>query len=334
MAPKERRLDLDRAKGLGILLVVIGHLAAKSRPEGNDWFGYLQTGLYQFHMPFFMYLSGYVSYLSGAARTTPQGWPRLLSRRVTRLLVPFLLFGLALIAGKFLSAHFLHVDNTPLSIPQALNGMLWDTDHSPAISVWYIAVVFVLTVITPPIFWLTGGRGWPLLLVAGIVYLLPVPHVMYMDRVARYFVFFSLGGAAADLGNRWLATMDRFLWAWLAALAVLVTCALLAFDDIPDSVRLFACGVASMPALHALVRRSPLSLSQVLLTLGSLSFAIYLLNTPFIGLMKGILLKFLPWDGINFLLYFPLLLAAGTLGPIFVKRHIFRRIPALDRITD
>jgi fucose 4-O-acetylase-like acetyltransferase len=331
---KARRLDLDRAKGLGILLVVLGHLAAKSQPQGNDWFAYLQTALYQFHMPFFMYLSGYVCYLSGAARAAPAAWPHLIKRRAARLVVPFVIFGLALIVGKLAAAQFIHVDNTPVSLPRALIGMIWDTDNSPAISVWYIFVVFVLTILTPAMFWFTRGRLAPLLLLAAVVYLLPIPHVMYLDRVARFLLFFSLGGAAATMGNRWLEYVDRFYLAALAVLAIFLVVVLLEFDAISDRMRLFMCGVASMPALHGLVRRSGLSHSGALLTLGAMSFVIYLLNTPFIGLVKGILLKFMSWDGVNFLVFLPLMMVAGTLGPILLKRYLFGRVPAIDRITD
>jgi len=331
---KARRLDLDRAKGLGILLVVLGHLAAKSQPQGNDWFAYLQTALYQFHMPFFMYLSGYVCYLSGAARTAPTAWPHLVKRRAARLVVPFVIFGLALIAGKLAAAQFVHVDNTPVSLPRALIGMIWDTDNSPAISVWYIFVVFVLTILTPAMFWITRGRLASLLLLAAVVYVLPVPHVMYLDRVARFLIFFSLGGAAATMGQRWLEFVDRFYLAALAVLAILLAVVLLDFDAMSERIRLFLCGAASMPALHGLVRRSGLSHSGALLTLGAMSFVIYLLNTPFIGLVKGILLKFMSWDGVNFLVFLPLMMAAGTLGPMLVKRYLFGRVPAIDRITD
>jgi len=332
--PRARRLDLDRAKGLGIFLVVVGHLAAKTQPKDNLWFTLLQTGLYEFHMPFFMYLSGYVSYLSGAARTSRLQWTTLFKRRVTRLLLPFALFGLVLIVGKIAAAHFMHVDNAPLSLGQALFGMLWDTDKSPAISVWYIAVVFVLTVITPPIMWAVGGRTWILIILTGILYLLPIPHVMYLDRVARFFIFFSLGGLAADGGTRWLKFIDRSYLLWLAMLVALVTIALTRFDSFSDATRLFVCGVASMPALHGLVRRSELSSSTTLITLGAMSFVIYLLNTPFIGLVKGALLKLMPWDGANFFMFFFLMLAAGLYGPILVKRYVLRRLPPLDRITD
>ena len=331
---RARRLDLDRAKGLGILLVVLGHLAAKSQPAGNAWFAYLQTALYQFHMPFFMYLSGYVCYLTGAARAAPAAWPKLLERRASRLLVPFVIFGLALIAGKLLAARFVHVDNAPSSLRDALIGMAWDTDNSPAISVWYIFVVFVLTLITPVTLWFTRGRMFPLILLAATLYLLPVPHVLYLDRVALFFIFFSLGGLATTFEKPWLEFVDRSYIAALAILALLLTVVLLEFDAIPDRARLFMCGVAALPALHGLVRQSGLAESAALLTLGVMSFVIYLLNTPFIGLAKGVLLKLMSWDGSHFLLFFPLMMLAGTLGPILVKRYVFRRIPALDRMTD
>ena len=88
-----------------------------------------------------------------------------------------------------------------------------------------------------------------------------------------------------------------------------------------------------MPALHGLVRQRYFAASSVLLTLGAYSFIIYLLNTPFIGLVKGAMLKVLPWDGVNFLLYVPALTLAGTLLPILLRRYVLTRVPALDRMT-
>lgn len=333
-AGSRRRLDLDRAKGVGILLVVFGHLAAKSRPQDNEWFSYLQTDLYQFHMPFFMYLSGYVSYLSGSARVRPRGWPRLLSRRVARLLVPFFLFGPLLVTGKLFTAHFMSIDNAPASLGSALVGMLWDTDHSAAISIWYLAVVFMLAVITPPLLWLVRGRVGLLTLLAGAIYFVPVPHVMFLDKAAQFFVFFTLGGLASELGDRWLAFVDRYYREALIALTWLTFLMVYKYDSWPEWPRLLVCGIVSMPALHGMVRSDRFSSSAALVTLGSMSMVIYLLNTPFIGLAKGILQKFLPWDGSYFLVFLPVMFVAGILGPMLVKRLLFRRVRWLDQITN
>jgi fucose 4-O-acetylase-like acetyltransferase len=328
-----RRLDLDRAKGLGILLVVIGHLVARNSPRDNDWYIALKHALYHFHMPFFMYLSGYVVFLTGAARITPAQWPDFTSRRMYRLLLPFVLFGLVILFGKLVAADFMQVDNLPGSVGQGLQGLVWDTDSSPAESVWYLMVLFALSVLTPPLLWLLRGRAALLLVLALVLYILPVPHVMYLDRVARYMGFFLMGGLAADAGESWLALVDRYFGWALVALLVALSLALTVFAAWNPDVALFVCGTLSMPALHGLVRQRYFATSSLLLTLGAYSFVIYLLNTPFIGLVKGAMLKVLPWDGVNFLLYAPVLTVAGTLLPILLKRYLLDRVPALRRMT-
>jgi len=328
-----RREDLDRAKGLGILLVVLGHIVARQPPLHNEWYVVLKYAIYQFHMPFFMYLSGYVTFLSGAARLPSQAWPKLAARRASRLLLPFVIFGLTIVAGKLLLGPYLHVDNLPMSAGQALSALLWDTDHSPATSVWYIAVLFVLCVSTPPLLRLLAGRTRNLLLLTVALYVLPVPHVMYLDRVAGYYVFFVLGGLAAEAGEHWLGIMDRHVRGWLAALVAALAASYFLSTWLTHPAALFLCGVISMPALHGLVRLPALSKAQGLLLVGCYSFVIYLLNTPCIGLAKAVLWKLMPWDGLSFLLYAPILMAAGTFGPILIKRHLLRRIPALDRMT-
>ena len=156
---------------------------------------------------------------------------------------------------------------------------------------------------------------------------------MYLDRVARYMSFFAMGGLASDAGKAWLDLVDRyFAWALVALLGALWL-ALTVFASWNPDVALFVCGTLSMPALHGLVRHRYFSSSSLLLTLGTYTFVIYLLNTPFIGLVKGAMLKVFPWDGVNFLIYAPLLTIAGTLLPILLKRHVLSRVPALDRMT-
>jgi hypothetical protein len=61
---------------------------------------------------------------------------------------------------------------------------------------------------------------------------------------------------------------------------------------------------------------------------------IYLFNTLFIGLAKGVLLHFWSWDGAHFAPFLGVLMAAGVLGPVGLKRVVFRRVGVLDRLTD
>lgn len=330
-----RRLDLDRAKGLGILLVVIGHTISKETPPGNDWYELLHYAIYQFHMPFFMYLSGYVVFLTGANRTTSQNWPNLVSKRAYRLLLPFLIFGVVVVAGKLIASQFIYVDKVPNSVMQAVVSMVWNTDDSPSASVWYIAVLFVFCILTPPVMWVARGRAVVLVMLTAILYLLPIPHVLYLNRMADYFLFFSLGGLAADAGGIWLGAIEKNTWWFIAAfLLVVMAFCLPQAHQIPWKVKLLVSGVLSMPALHGLILRSPLNRDPLFLWFGVYSFVIYLLNTPCMGLAKGVLLRFMSWSGVNFLLFFAVMTLAGAVGPIFIKKYILRWWRPIDRITN
>jgi len=337
-----RLTDIDRAKGIAILLVVFGHLVARQSPANVSWSDPLRIVVYLFHMPLFMYLSGYVTFLSGAARTPRQGWPRLLSKRASRLLIPFLLFGLAILCAKLVAARFATVDNVPPDLWDGLRALVWDTGHSPATSVWYIAVLFVFCVATPPLLALDHSRAL-LVGVAVVLYLLPLPPPFYLDRVGTYFIFFVAGGLAADAGPRWQRVVDLTRWpalAGLAAVTYLVASGHITFQwtdgaqGFPYKWALLIAGLLSMPAIHGLVRHAPFANSATLIQLGRYVFVIYLLNTPFIGITKAVLLKVVSWDGSHFLPFAVALMLAGILGPMLTKRWVLRRLPAFDRMTD
>jgi peptidoglycan/LPS O-acetylase OafA/YrhL len=93
------------------------------------------------------------------------------------------------------------------------------------------------------------------------------------------------------------------------------------------------CALSSLPFIHGLIRSDFLNRSEALVWLGKFSFVIYLFNTLTIGLAKGILLKIAPWDGVNFLAFFPILLLSGLIGPVLLKKTLLDRFPLLNRLT-
>ena len=81
-----------------------------------------------------------------------------------------------------------------------------------------------------------------------------------------------------------------------------------------------------------MIRTTSLAQSRWLLTLGLYTFPIYLMNTIAIGLVKGVLLKFFPWDGLNFLVYVPFLFAGGLLLRYLVRECFLVKVPVLGTI--
>lgn len=329
-----RREDLDRAKGLAILLVVFGHIVARQDPASVHWYEPLRRAIYAFHMPFFLYLSGTVAWISGNARQGMEAWPRMVGQRARRLLLPFLLLGALIVIGKLCAVQIMHVDNVPPGLFSGLSDLVWHTAKSPALSIWYLFVLFVFSIIAPLVVALDRGRTGLMLALGAGAYVLAVPAYFYADRLAHYAIFFALGLVTAAYNDHWLVCIDRWR-VWLVTVFAAGFMAIALFGGHwPQDVTLLVFGTLSMAALHSLVRSAMVSSDQVLLLLGRYSLMIYLFNTIFIGIAKGLLLLALSWNGLNFLLFAAVLMAAGTFGPVLLKRHALRLVPVLDRLTD
>jgi len=327
----QRRTDIDRAKGLAILLVVYGHLVARADPAGVDWYEPLRRAVYAFHMPFFLYLSGMAAVYAGLLRIRPTDWPQFAAARARRLLLPFLAVGAVTVAGKFLLARVLFVDNPPSGFFAGLADLVWNTQASPALSIWYLFVLFVVSIVAP----VFGGRFFLFLAAGMLLYFCPLPDILFLDHIGRYAVFFAAGVTAAALGASWTDFVDRY-WRWLAVVFAIALAAIAVFGaSWPPAAELLPIGALSMPVLHGLVRNSRLCSGPVFLWLGRYSFMIYLFNTWFIGLTKGFfLLLAASWDGTNFVPAAMTMMLAGTLGPVALKRLVFRRNKILDRFTN
>jgi fucose 4-O-acetylase-like acetyltransferase len=330
----QRRLDLDRAKGVAILLVVFGHIVARADPAGVLWYEPLRRAVYAFHMPFFLYLSGMVAALSGGLLCPASAIPALLKSRARRLLLPFFGLGLLIVAGKCVAGRFIFVDNAPAGWWSGCASLVWHTADSPALSIWYLFVLFVASLACPLLLRGNAARLPALLAGAALLYVLPMPAYVYLDHIGRYMIFFLAGAYAGLADARWTTFLDRN-WTWaLAILLLALQFILLCGATWPPLFTLLPVGLISMPAIHGLVRNVAPICGAVFLWFGRYSFMIYLFNTMFIGLAKGVLLQVADWNGSHFLPFAAALMLSGVFGPVALKHYVFARIKPLDRLTN
>jgi fucose 4-O-acetylase-like acetyltransferase len=311
--PASRVQFLDAARGLAIFLVVIGHVVARGLPEGNDWYGYLKEMIYRFHMPLFMVLTGMSFALSLPRFSSWLQVAAFSAKRAERLLVVYLAFGVLILAGKLLAVHFMHVDNPAHGDLGDVFRLLLMPAESVAGFLWFIYVLSVYLLTVPALFQLIGRRPM-LLLLAGLALNLTLwPRLFMLDEVVYYLAFFA-GGMAL-----W---MWREHWERAEGVALWLTTALFVTAAFSLAAPKWLVGALSvLPVLWAM-RRLPAAWQDRLAWIGRASLTIYLINTIAIGLTKGLLLRVLPWDGVNFLLYFPVLTFAGVALPMLVKRAL------------
>ena len=131
MDKRERIVVIDLLKGLGILLMVAGHVGFSDR---------LNHYIYAFHMPLFFLMSGWVY------RPVRGSFPAFAARQAKALLVPFAAFGLffgmvfyALVRSTGLG-HLLQNFLFPNSVPFDWCGAVWFLPCLFWIKVLYAAV--------------------------------------------------------------------------------------------------------------------------------------------------------------------------------------------------
>lgn len=324
---RKRLHEIDLAKGVGIVLVVAGHLVAGRPPVGNEWFLTFKGLLYSFHMPFFMYLSGYVFYYSGRLQTSKGDYPAYVWKLTTRLLVPFFALGLITLVGKIVFSKFMYVDNPPEGLREGILQLIYFTRWSPATAVWYLFVLYVYSVLMP----LVGRRFeqlYPALLAGALLlWMYPLPPLIYGDRVSAFLLFFLLGMVACKFRLAWEAMIKRCTLVLIAAFAS----ALFALTQVGSPWIVLACAILGTAALHSVTLHMDMRQFRWLAVLGAYSLVIYLLNTITIGLTKGIMLQFFSWNGSAFFVYLPILMAGGLLLPMVARLLAERFMPPVAR---
>ena len=322
-----RRLsELDKLKGVAIFLVVVGHIVARQPPEGNEWYMRLKDTIYLFHMPLFMFISGLIVAYSRKPVTTLSGYFTYIKQKFLRLMPAYLLFSLIVFLGKLTMGRVMHVDNGVDSW-----GSYFEVITNPLGSycayLWYIYVLFLFCVFTPLAYVVTRGRIEWLLPVCLAVHFVDLPNWFALSSLGEYCFVFVLGCLAGDHYDRYAGLISKYGALFVTPFIVA------AFFAVPWGVPKLLLGLLSIPACHAMVQMPAADRWAVLRTLGAYTFPIYLMNTLFIGVTKGVCFKFTSWDGVNFLWFAPLLLAAGILGPILIKQHVFSRSKMLNRMV-
>ncbi|GAA1509249.1 acyltransferase family protein [Nocardioides humi] len=201
MASPTRDPWLDNAKMGLVTLVVVGHLVALLPSDGPG--GHLYDFVYLWHMPAFVFVSGYLS--RGFRYSSTRLW-----QLVTTLLVPYVLFEGAL--GWFR----LHVGGERLQD-------MWADPHFP---MWYLLALVAWRLVTPLFRSLPGG----VLVAVGVCLVggyLQGDWTRWLDapRILGFLPFFVLGLKATPESLEWLrgrvpALLGAATFAILGLLAV------------------------------------------------------------------------------------------------------------------
>lgn len=287
---------IETVKGIGILLVVLGHAPRHDMMADSTLCGYLAYFIYSFHMPLYFAISGYTFGLSWQRYRDDAGL--FLGRRSKSLLVPMLSYG-TVVYLVFVGAYSIPGIGPLLSgsgyrkygIGEYLLLMLVE-DNPYCVHLWYLWVLFLMSMLC--FAWLRQGKNgvnsltvfalacFAVTLAGGL------PEVLH--KFGCYLIYFVLGIrlTQGQLSTpRWVRIL---CWAVLLVNAPVVRDRVLTGIPWAMTVQKAVLLMAVAPVIQDLFDLAKcLSGNRFFSWLGKESFAIYLLHQPLCAFL-GVLL--------------------------------------------
>lgn len=309
---------IDRAKGIAIVLVVLGHVLGGGTARG--WFGdghaarLVYQYIYLFHMPLFFLISGMLSIdsmrarpgLTAMSRVRGIAWPYFLWGFIAMAIVPFV--------AQFMSAA--HVDSFAISLWKLLTGQ----------TSWFLWTLFVMEILILPV----ARMPLPLLLACSLLALAIsgqyTPFGVFTPVVIN-MPFFLLGCLVAKPIKAVQPSASPARSAGLAIFGIVLFATLALFMAVtaPSEVLYLFGGVVGSAAVmaFALAVRAEW-LQRWLQSLGLASLAIFLVHPFFQGATRELLVDL---GGLNPRHAFLCIVLASIAGPWLVW-HIAERLGA------
>ena len=328
---RERLKDIDKAKGIAIFLVVLGHITLSGPPRDVEWYELLRIAIYKFHMPFFMYLSGYTMFYVLPKITSLKEYWIFIKKKAFRLLPPLLIFGILIGIGKFVMQSYMKVDGVPPFSYYEFLKIIIEPMASFARSIWYIYVLFLFYLTIPLLLILSKYRLIPLFILGILIHFFRPTHYFAIFSYDEYFLYFVIG----MISVKYRLVLSEYLNKFRIVFVILFLMSFsLLFLNIHGSQSKLIISLFSILALHSLMLTHLFDENKQVFLFAKYTFVIYLLNTITIGLTKGLILKYFSWDGYRFFFVAPIILIAGLYGPILIKKYLLNKITYLDKITN
>ena len=276
--PVEGRVGwVDAAKGLGILLVVFGHVLRGVVTSGvivpTPAIVHLDTWIYAFHMPLFFFLSGLFLAHSATKPSAEFVWDKLSS-----IAYPYIVWSTITLAIKSPLGEYVARPRTLLDFP--------DIFARPIEQFWFLYALFLITIILGFLLKL-GIKPWGAVLGASFFYpgVWPLPWSGWIpfEQARSFSIFVALGTiVGSDHLPYFLSQIGTKILAATTVVGFFVLSLLTIFlDDVhPHWLDLIMAlsGIAAVIALAILADRGGISAISLL---GRFSLEIFVAHTIF-----------------------------------------------------
>ena len=319
MLPRLKRLlDLDIAIGIAIILVVSGHLLlSENLPE---WYIESREIIYKFHMPLFMFFSGFLMSYTYKAIDGLSDYNVYIGKRIKKFIPAYLVFSFIFIGFEFITSGY-SMSKLKLDIID----MLLHPAKAPAGFLWYIYVLFQFYLIFPLLKRLVR-KSYVLALVVGIGFqFLDVTNLFNFELFSFYLLFIIIGIIATQYLALYYVILKK-----TGILFLLLFLGIIFFNVYYPVPKLVFGLVSLLPVHYLALKISKFKIAPFLADIGKHSYYIYLMNTLVMGAFYLFVVNKLNFEfSLLIMLVFFLL---GLFLPIVIYKKIIKPNRFLNKI--
>jgi fucose 4-O-acetylase-like acetyltransferase len=310
---------VDYAKGIGIILVVYGHVIRGLYGSGiinKDFYYYSDTFVYSFHMPLFFILSGYFF-----PHSIKKRWATFTTNKIQTLIYPFIVWSIIQTIIEVLLSNY---TNNKVSSQALLECLI-----IPRAQFWFLYALFFINLLNYA-FYILNKRYWLLLsLIISMIYFIFQPDLYAFTFTFKFLIFFNLGILLSELKNHFILFLANNKYLLLNITGFCAVEYLYFFTDL-KSVNLYKelfniilpiSGSLLMIQLSEWANRK--DVLKFLSYLGKGSLAIYLVHILVASGTRIILLKFTNID--NPVIHVILGTLAGIIFPLIIYAYGMKR---------
>lgn len=311
------------AKGIGIVLVVVGHFYPDESPE---YWCEIRKIIYTFHMPLFFLLSGYLF------DQTKYSYVELIKVKINRLIFPFLSIAVIFFLIKYVTGMFFL-----LKFPVKNNSVLLlfiDPVNSYMPLLWFLYTLFLIFLFYSPIKKIVRNDYIILILFIFINIFIGTNYPV-VDKVLINIPFFILGIILRSYikikgniisGNYFHAVLFLLLFFLIYIVSVVTTFG----DQIDRSLKIILGAIGSLCIINISCmitsKFNKLSVKTKLLKkIGLHSMTIYLFHTLFVSAVYWGCRTLLEDFKLRFEMFALLSIVSGIIFPIFLEKMILQK---------
>lgn len=340
----DKRLDwADIARGIGIILVVFAHTLVPKLRETYPSIKYIWIFIYNFHMPLFFFISGWL-FEKGLDRYTNKG--KFIADKARLLMLPYIMFSLFAYAVIFVSMKIPALASVlseggygSPTFKDAALGILFYAGHADQ-HLWFVYSLFIVFTVNILLGRVMRSRITLIILFALYISKAFITYPAILNYTADNLVFFSIARMMYSNGRRVVAKKPLyFAGATIVFAAANIVYSYFYVQGMPDSAVLKAvfngtralCSVAGIVVTCSIADMiAETKMKPLFMLFGNYSYDIYLMHAPF--LVSGLMGILLAYTSVPTFLCSVMVTVTGILLPYLISKFIIRKIPPLSLV--